>query len=171
MAWPIGDSGKKLRESLKGFVISQLRTSAYASRLPFGVRISTQGEEQLPGIQVVIYSQPDAVEPWLYTPDSGPEAGKLVMDESHQVALMVKSDGLGVGGKPEVVSAAHQTLRLLFGAARIEGRPENAALMALGIFNLREAAEGFDIDTGDGADEGAFYKQRLNLTCSTDSYV
>jgi hypothetical protein len=168
MTWTKGtDSGDYLRRQTKTFIETWLATTAYKAMLPPKThwKALLPGERQDVAVKVVINSEPDSEnKPHIFV-----ESSKQVNEEFHRIGVMVKSDKKSGGAG--AASGFYAALNALFSAAMKEGTAECTARIAAGIYNLRVVPEGMEVDPGDNADEGTFYRQQLNLKCSTDTYL
>jgi hypothetical protein len=161
MAWEIGtDSSEKLREALRDFIKAKMTDSIYRNRLPRQhIHYLKSGETQSAGVFVIVHSGPDENAPRQYEIE-----GHRVLEEYHQIAVVVKADKKA-GGMASV-AATYGALKALFG-----NYSETSTLIPVGICDLSESAEGMEIDGADNDSEGEFYKRQLNLKCNTELLV
>lgn len=168
MAWPAGDTSKKLRVEISSFIMFWIYSPEYKSRLPRQhIKTFMQGEKQDSGVAIVIVTDKQEADAWVYSPTSGEHAGQGVFEEYHSITLVFKADKSS--GAVESLSQVHSTVKSL-----MLSRPESDERMDLidrGIYNLFESNEGIEVEPGSDDDEGTYYSQRINLTCSTESLL
>jgi hypothetical protein len=109
-----------------------------------------------------VVSEADPQPPWVYG-----QGGHDVVEDWHQVALFVKADRASGGASS--VSAVFGALRALF--ANRDDTPERDDLEARGIHMCIETPEGFIVDDESLNDEGAAFRQQINLRCNTDTFL
>lgn len=155
MAWPVGtNTPEHLKQTLETFLEGRLADAQYSSRVPAGnrVQIGVPKDNRRGGnpmVQVNIYTGADEEPPHEYQTDAG-----RVQEEYHRITLdcVAGSRNSDAAQVNRVVS----TLRAIFGSPA-----ERAALGTLGIYNVRESAEGVEMDEVE-------FSRPVNLTCTTD---
>lgn len=168
MSWQKCDSSERLRLELQAFIKTWIKNVKYKSLIPRQhCYVVKQGDKQPAGVNVVIVTEKSTDSTWPYKEASGTDAGKMVLEENHQIALAVKSDKSNGGA--EAVSAMQNTLKLIF--SNLDESPERSDLINRGIYNLFDDPEGLQVDPGNDTEEGTFFLQQLNLKCSTDTII
>lgn len=173
MPWEAGDSGQKLNEALEGFITTWLAHPDYKPRLPRKKfwDILKQGQNQRPGIHIVIVTQADPQYLWPY-PEiiDGVKTGKQVIEETHMIVLAVKADEK-TGGL-DAITPIVSLLKCLFSAP--DGSPERNDLISRGIYNVFMEPDEVAVGKGTEAldsEEDTSLRQDLNLSCTTDMYT
>ena len=165
MAWEPTDSSDKLRDELVAYISFWFKSDGYKNRVPKRhIKCVKQGEKRHAGISIVIVSEPDPTSSWSYR---DPDSLRIVMEEYHQVALVIKADDKS-GGMASI-SPIVTILKCLF--ASREDSLERTDLINRGLFNVFEATEGLEVDPGANDEEGVFFSQKVNLNCSTDMFT
>lgn len=156
MAWPVGvHSAERLKSVLAEFIASRLKAAPYRSQMPrrsYKVHAPRGSEKVAGSIKVLLYTGADEQPPHSYR-----EGDKRVVEEWHRVTVDVQSDEKGARAGEDAQVA--DLLRQIF-----TSRTECKALIALGVYNVRETMEELNID-------GVEFNRTMNLTCSTDRYI
>jgi hypothetical protein len=156
--WALGtDSSEKLRETLRDYLGAKL--AANKAQLPRRHHhVLLEGARQKTGVCVIVATQPDNEQAWPYK-----DAGRVVLEERHGIAIVVKADAKSGGGAS--VLKTFGFIRALFHTP-----DERAALQSLGVQNLHETIEGLE-GVGGEDEESLQFRRQLNLSATTDIYL
>lgn len=164
LVWDAGDTTERIALNLEAFMMHWMYSEDYKGRLPDEhIHIVPQGERQDAGVNIVIVMAADEGSGWPYKDSEG----RLVLEEVHQVGLVVKADKSS--GGVDAVNKVHSILRSLFSADAES--VERADLIARGIYNVFEVPDAIQVDPGSEDEEGTFYSRSVALTCNTDVFL
>jgi len=168
MTWEPCDAGERLRDSLKTYIQKWIRQPDYVGRIPREhIHVLKQGELQPSGLIVVVVSEADPSATWPYTLAHGADNGRTVVEESHRIAIVIKSDKQS--GGTVSASSMQSVLRSIFSC--LEGEPERDELISLGIYNLFENPDGgIEVEPEKDDEEGTRYQIVIDLVCTTDRF-
>lgn len=156
MPWAKGtDASDKLKDTLVTWLEAQFATTTIKARLPrrhIVINAPESTRRRGGSIKVPLYTGADENPPHEYDSPAG-----RVLEEYHRVTIDPHSDEKGA--RADEVGKVASIIRQLLASPT-----QRQALIALGVYNVRESADALEIDDVE-------FNRPINLTCTTDTLL